>query len=291
MFKLIESKQVGMTHDLAEEFRTMKGSSTERPLNIRRTEHLTEKMQAGLAVPFRWAKARYPNGEEVRVNGQHSSHAVGELNGAFPENMAVTIDVYHVDNDSDAIELFRQFDDRKSGRTPVEVCNAYKNARPGLKGLVTEDLKVVVEGEAWHRRQIEKVYSPDGDDRYKLLNLDEMEDVFIWGSKVLTEGCKEIRSPYITAAMIATYRAEADRARSFWRSVANEAMDTKGEDPAAVLFDWIQAYRNKELKKQPGAKEVYNGCIYAWREDGKDNDISMIRYRLTKKGECLPVVI
>lgn len=291
MFRLVKSDQVTMTHALAERFRDMPGCTTERPLSARRVDHLAEKIRAGLSVPYRWAVARYPDGREERANGQHSSHAVCATNGSFPQGMAVTIDIYSVEDENDTIELFRQFDDRKSGRTPVEVCNAYKMARPPLSGLVTEDLKLVVEGLAWYRRHIEKAYFADGDDRYKLLNEEAMQDVFIWGSKVLTDGCKEIRSAYITAAMTATYHAEPDRARSFWRSVANEAMDTKGEDPAAVLFDWIQAYRNKELKKQPGAKEVYNGCIYAWREDGKDNDISMIRYRLTKKGECLPVVI
>jgi hypothetical protein len=55
--------------------------------------------------------------------------------------------------------LFRQFDDRKSGRTSPDVSGAYQGLYPALRG---------VQGIVWHHRYIEGVPVPSGDGIYSI---------------------------------------------------------------------------------------------------------------------------
>ena len=49
-------------------------SPTERELSPGRVKHLTEKIEAGLAVSFHWASAQLEDvGKTLRMNGNHSS--------------------------------------------------------------------------------------------------------------------------------------------------------------------------------------------------------------------------
>jgi len=49
-----------------------------------------------------------------------------DLNGHFPKGLKVHIDEYEVPNKPSLALLFRQFDDRKSNRSPSDVASAYQ---------------------------------------------------------------------------------------------------------------------------------------------------------------------
>ena len=94
-FKLLKSEVKPLTRELAAQFREMDPSPTERDLNPQRLKHLREKADAGLLVNFHWARARM-GGKWLRMNGQHSSNVLCDLNGSFPDGLYAHLDDYEV---------------------------------------------------------------------------------------------------------------------------------------------------------------------------------------------------
>jgi hypothetical protein len=103
-----------LTPELAEEFRDLEPSPTERELNPARLKHLQTKAEAGQLVTFHWSVARLGD-KRLRMNGQHSSNMLCGLNGNFPKGLKVHIDEYEVLNKASLALLFRQFDEARVG--------------------------------------------------------------------------------------------------------------------------------------------------------------------------------
>ena len=95
MFKLISSETKPLTPDLAERFKAMLPSPTERVFDPARAKMLREKAEANQLIAFNWAIAKVGD-KEYRVNGQHSSAVLTELNGQFPQGLKVHMDTYEV---------------------------------------------------------------------------------------------------------------------------------------------------------------------------------------------------
>jgi hypothetical protein len=133
MFRLLKSETKPLTPELAEKFRTLMPSPTERTFDEARAKMLREKAEAGQLIAFNWATAKFGD-KEFRMNGQHSSAVLCELNGHFPEGLKVHLDEYQVDNKEGLALLFRQFDNRKSGRTPTDVAGALSGTLRGAHG-------------------------------------------------------------------------------------------------------------------------------------------------------------
>ena len=112
------------------------------------------------------------------MNGQHSSAVVCELNRSFPDGLKVHLDFYEVDNKEGLALLFRQFDNRKSGRTPTDVAGAYQGLYEALKDVPRGAAKLAVEGANWYRRAVEALPAASGDDVYTLFG-DELLHSFV----------------------------------------------------------------------------------------------------------------
>src|SRR4051794_32418671 len=90
-FRLINSEVKPLTKEFAEYFRDLEASPTERELNPARLAHLRAKADAGQLITFGWATAKMGD-KTVRMNGQHSSNTLCELNGGFPTDLKVHLD-------------------------------------------------------------------------------------------------------------------------------------------------------------------------------------------------------
>jgi hypothetical protein len=130
-YRLVKSEVRDLTPELAEQFRNLEPSPTERELNPARIKHLKTKAEAGQLVTFHWSVAKLGD-KRLRMNGQHSSNMLCGLNGHFPKGLKVHIDEYEVPNKASLALLFRQFDDRKSNRSPSDVASAYQGLYDGL---------------------------------------------------------------------------------------------------------------------------------------------------------------
>lgn len=285
-FQLVKSECVPLTFNLAQEFHDMTPSPTERELDPRRVRHLREKAEAGVLVTFHWAKARF-NGRWMRINGQHSSSMLCELNGNFPGNLYAHIDEYQVDGPEGLALLFRQFDDRKSGRSPRDVSGAYQGLYAPLADVPREAAKLAVEGVVWWRRSIEGQPVPSGDDQYSLFGEIGLHSFIQWVGQVFTIKTPELRRAQIVSAMYATFIANESEARTFWETVARGGQDFDDNDPTRQLSCWYLRAKQRGLKKPPKPAEFYQAGIYAWNAHREGKTLTSVRVD-TKKAWLTP---
>jgi hypothetical protein len=268
-------------------WRDLTPSPTERELNPHRMKHLREKADAQQLVTFHWAKALF-DGKPVRVNGQHSATMLCELDGNFPANLMAHIDEYQVETIDGLAMLFRQFDDRTSGRSPSDVAGAYQNLYPALRDVKKPVGKLGIQGVVWYRRHvIADPGVPSGDDRYKLFNVVDLQHFLVWLNGVLDLKTPELKREPVIAAIYATFIANEREARPFWETVARGGTDFDEDDPTTVLDTWL-----KETKEERGAEKIppgkfFQACIYAWNAAREHKPIKAIKVD-TKKAWLQP---
>jgi hypothetical protein len=125
MFKILSSETKTLTKELAQKFKAMTPSPTERQFDPARAKLLREKVEAGQAITFNWAIAKVDD-KEYRVNGNHSSTTLSDFEGQFPEGLKVHIDTYKVDSPAGLGQLFQQIDWRRGARSRTDVSGAYQ---------------------------------------------------------------------------------------------------------------------------------------------------------------------
>jgi hypothetical protein len=213
-FRLVNAEVKDLTSEMAEQFRNLEASPTERSLDQSRIKHLREKAEAGQLVTFSWSTAKLGS-RTLRMNGQHSSNMLCGLNGNFPKNLKVHLDTYEVDTPEALAILFRQFDDRKSGRTPGDVSGAYQGLYTTLQDVPRASAKLAAEGVAYYRTKVEGLPAPGGDDRYSLFGETDLHSFYRWIGELITIKTPELKRLNIVAAMFGTFCKNESEARSF----------------------------------------------------------------------------
>lgn len=277
-FRLEKSEVVPLTAEFAEQFRTLEPSPTERPLNQSRVDHLREKAEQGLLVPFNWSVAKYGD-KTVRMNGQHSSTMLTDLNGAFPKDGKVHLDTYRVESADGLALLFRQFDDRKSGRTPSDVASAYQGIHPELSDVPHQTAKLAAEGINWYHRYVEGVPSLSGDDVYILFGIPEHQPFLHWLGETFTIKTPELKRQSLVAAMFGTFIKNETEARKFWADVARGGAEFDDNAPASLLDAWLKtAAESRGNRKELKPGNYYQGSIFAWNAFRENKAISQIKH-------------
>lgn len=284
MFKLLSSETRDLTPQLAEEFRAMEASPTERPLNKGRVAHLVKKGEDGKLVTFHWSVAKYA-GRIVRMNGQHSSAALCALNGKFPSGLKVHLDTYDVERKEDLADLFMQFDDRKSGRSSGDVAGAFQGLFPELENIDRGAAKLAIDGVVWWKRTINGDPVPGGDANYSLFRNDHLHGFIRWVAEVFSIKTPEMKKIPVVAAMYAAFIANEEAARLFWGQVARGGVEYEDNAPSTVLDNWLKASAEKEKRQTVNLKpgNFYQGCIFCWNAFRKETSIKEVKFD-TKKG-------
>jgi hypothetical protein len=282
MFKLVNAEVKPLTPEIVEEFRNLEASPTERMLDPNRTKHLRQKAEAGQLVTFHWSKAKLGS-RILRMNGQHSSNMLAGLNGQFPEGLRVHIDTYSVESESDLAQLFRQFDDRKSGRTPGDVAGAYQGLVTELRDVNRGTAKLAVEGVNWYQRTIEGLPAKSGDDVYTLFNVPGLIPFIRWMGELFSVKTPEMKKRTVVSAIYGTFIANETEARTFWMEVARGGVEYEDNSPQTILDGWL-----KSLAEQKGAVDIspaglFQGCVFAWNAFREHKTITGIKHD-TKKG-------
>jgi hypothetical protein len=284
-FKLTNTTVRDLTRDYAEEFRKLPGSPTERPLDDRRVAHLKAKAEADQLVTFNWATVKL--GDKVmRMNGQHSSTMLCALDGAFPAGLKVSLSEYEVQSREGCALLFRQFDDRKSNRTPSDVAGAYQGLYGEIRDVSRKEAKLGLEGMLWYRRVVLKQKVPSGDDQFSLFSDEENYAYLKWIGDLFTVKTPELLSPGVIGAMFASYEKNSSEAERFWSDVARGGVEYEDQAPATVLDKWLRAPlegAREERPAKPPAPQLYQGCIYAWNAHRESKTIMSIKID-TRKG-------
>jgi hypothetical protein len=290
-FRLLTSEVVDLTPGVVMEFRSLEPTSTERELNPHRVDHLSTKADHGLLVTFHWVTAAVA-GKIRRVNGMHSSTMLanrcmtvdGKLvaDGSFPEGMKVHREHFECDDGDALAMLFRQFDDRVSGRSPLDISGVYQGLHSELANVNRKIGKLAVDGYAWFQRNVEKVpNTPIGDDVYGTFNNTGLYPMIQWLNTLFAVKCAEMKYPPVVAAIVGTYITNESAARDFWQTVVNLPNGDDESTPASVLTNWLLAIQAKKIDR-PNPANLYQGCIYAWNAYRADKSITTIRDDIKK---------
>lgn len=275
MFQLTKSHIHPLTPDLAQQFRDLTPSPTERALMPARVKHLRAKADKGYLVSFHWAKAQLGD-QWYRINGQHSATMLAELNGEFPQGLFVHLDEYRVADVTDLALLFRQFDDRKSGRNAADVAGAYQGLEPELREVSKSVAKLGIEGVNWHRQYAVSVPTPKGDDQYSLFHESALHRFLRWLDEVFSIKTPELRRVPVVACMYATFDVNEEESRKFWAEVARGGKEYEDQAPSTVLDEWLKSIKEEHKEVRPG--DYYRGCAYAWRAHREARTIKEVRF-------------
>jgi hypothetical protein len=261
-FRIVDSKTAEITLKLAKEFAAMSATVTERDLDPRRMKYLHECITSGKAISFNWSKA-IVNGTTapIRINGNHSSHVLADMNGQFPAGLKVHIDTYEVEKEEYLPQLFKQFDSRKSTRTLSDICSAYQMSVPALRQLTKSAARKAIEGLGWYERKIVGSNPPIGDDIYDLFFDKAHHPFLLMACPIVSVKTPEFSIP-VMGAMYGSYGTSPQNAETFWGLVAHEGGGENATHPATVLDQWLVAAHTAEQK--PPQLEVYRACAIAW---------------------------
>jgi hypothetical protein len=274
-FRCVSSEVKDLTEDEVREFRTYEATATERELKNGRVDHLREKVEKGLAVTFHWVTAAIKEleGQVRRLNGQHSSIMLQKLiaAGRFPKGLKVHREHFEVDDGNALTLLFRQFDDRASSRSPLDISGVYQGLHPQLASVPRKIGKLAIDGYTFYQVNVEKVPGmPRGDDAYSAFNDPGLYPYILWLRDLFAVKSKEMQYPAIVAAIVGTYMTNEGAARAFWEDVVSLANGEDEKTPQTVLSDWLIDIRAEKIDR-PDPVNLYQGCIYAWNayRDGK----------------------
>ncbi len=280
-FKRVKSEVIPLTPDLAQEFCAMRASPTERELSSVRVNHLRNKMLSGVAVTFHWVSAML-NGVELRMNGQHSSNALVSLNGSFPDGLLVHREMYEVPNEDSLALLFRQFDDRKSGRSPADVSGAYQGLYEPLNDVPRGIAKLGIEGINWWQDKVLGAPVPKGDDVYARFADPQYHNCLRWLGDTIGMKTPEMSRVPVVAAMYGTFDVNESAAREFWSSVARGGVEFDETAPSTTLDAWLKEQRDTNCKKPVKPLQLYQGCIYAWTAFREEQSLKTIKWDTAK---------
>ena len=210
--------------------------------------------------------------------------AMSTLNGHFPKGLKVHIDEYEVPNKDSLALLFRQFDDRKSNRTPSDVAGAYQGLYDELHEVPRGPAKMAIEGACWYDRNIEGLPAPSGDDQYARFREPSLHGFVRWIGELFSIKTPELRRQTIVAAMYGTFIKNEIEARKFWANVARGGEEYAENAPSTILDAWLKTMaekRDSNVEVKPA--NLYQGCIFAWNAYRDGKSISAIKFD-TRKG-------
>jgi hypothetical protein len=292
-FHLLKSDCIPLTRALAEEFRDMEPSPTERALKPNRIKYLQQQAGAGELVSFHWATVTR-EGVMRRMNGQHSSRMLCELDGFFPQGLFVHRDDYNVDDEEGEAQLFRKFDNRVSARSALDVAGAYQHLYPELRHLNPSTAKLAIDGIAWYLTTIEAVSVPSGDDRYTLFDHAQASmakyggkkgayhNFLLWIDGVITVATPELKRAPVVAAMYGTFTKNETEARQFWQEVAQGGNETT-EDNQFRLDMALKGVRDRESGPPPKPGEFFEGCVKVWNAHRAGRSVKDVKFTVDKR--------
>jgi hypothetical protein len=190
------------------------------------------------------------------------------------------LDHYEVETEGDLAALFRQFDARKSGRSPSDVSGAYQGLHSDLREVAKPSAKLGIDGVGWYRRFVVGLPPAGlvGDDAYSMFNEAALHSFVIWLGETLSVKTPELKRPPIIAAMHATFEANAAEARIFWKAVGRGGVEFEEDAPATQLDTWLKEMAEQPKNNRPDIRpaQYYQGCIYAWNAFREDKPIKRI---------------
>lgn len=273
MFKQIRTETKPLTPEYVAWFRKLPALPGDRDQESTqgkaRIAWLADLCRRGQFHSPEWAIAMC-NGTAYRVNGGHSSNMLSSANGHFPHNLPVFVRWFHCNTFQDVLDLFNQFDNRKSSRTTGDKTNVHKHAHPQLCSIPSSYLDRMIAGIRCCLNDGATVHTDD-DDRTALLH-GEVE-FLSWCAKF--SKCHQLRRAGVVACMYRSFYADCERADTFWTLVRDESSPSN-QCPSRTLASFLKDLRLPENRHWDN-HAVYVKCIQAWNA-WQRGETTMLRY-------------
>lgn len=281
MIKHIRTITKPLTQELALEFATMGSVAGERSMKSQRLGMLTSKIENGLFHSPKWAFA-WLGGKRFRVNGQHSSTALCQSNGHFPQGLCAVIDEFSCDTEQELAELFEQFDNPISGRTTTDAINAHAKTEASLDDVPISAVRRAVDGIAMEYciRESKRVSK---DERIRLVHTHQ--EFIRWFSAFYSDKAMSLAS--VAAAIYATWLKDKAAAHEFWSNVRSEG-HPESTHPSRALAKWlreVRASRNYSAGRRYSQTNLYERCVHAWNAFRRGAAVKQLKAYHEKQGE------
>jgi len=248
--KIIKVESVPLTRELALEFAVMTPVDGERPLKEARLHFLALHLEKGTFFGVVWSKGvERTSGKLYRLNGQHSSHLLAELDpDRFPQGLFATVTTWEFDA-QDKPTLFDYFDNPRSARSNTDKMATYRAEHPDLEHIDLDLLVHIANGLHVYNDGIEKGLTLPPRNRGLYFNDVEYRQFARW-----IDSFKDSRNKWmlaqagITAEMFADYKKSELLASEFWGYVLRDNhpdVDHESRELARVFNDWKSSARNK----------------------------------------------
>lgn len=277
MIRKINKTNVPLTMTLAEDFATMPRwqvhgtAQGERSLSRHRVAQLRREHEAGRFRDPEWSVAWF-GGKKFRMNGQHSSTMLAELNGSFPRGMEVSIVEYLCETEEDLLALFQSFDPPWSSRD----ARAYAGSRIAVEPLLASNEDVTRDialrsgsAMAFHSRGASARTSAR--ERAQIIHEDPAFVVAHAPYAKGSMGLNRLWSVGVGAAMYGTWEAAAtatgerdtDGWSAFWWPVFHET-DPNTESMTRVLARFLRQGKGRKDNTKEQMRMTYVKCLRAW---------------------------
>jgi hypothetical protein len=272
-----------ITHDLAVAFSTMTASVGERLLDPHRVQYLKDKVLAGDALPFNWARVTTKDtNETARVNGLHSSTALASLNGDLPDGLIAYIDDYEVATSKDVPVLFKQFDSRRSVRSLADISGCYQMVTPELRNVPRESAQKAIGGIAWFERVVVGKPTPPGEEVFTLYYVPAYHPFIQMVGRIYSKKTPEFKPGPVLGAMFGTFECDRAQSEQFWSDVSHEGAGHQEGHPTKTLDAWLLSVG--KLKDEPKQMEIFRACALAWNAFRNNRTLDKIGKWDPKKG-------
>jgi hypothetical protein len=125
---------------------------------------------------------------------------------------------------------------------------------------------------------------PIGDAAYAWFSDTGLHPFIKWLGDIHNSKTRELQSNPVTGAIFGTFSTKETEARVFWDTVSRGGDPDADDTPERVLDLWLRSIFEGTFEPVAkfGAKNVYQGCIYAWNAARENKRISTIKYEVKK---------
>jgi hypothetical protein len=249
--RIVEACGIPLTRELAISHASLPAMPGEREVKTARLKFLKDLLDRGLFVGVDWHQGLCAaDGIMYRLEGQHSSHMLSELDpAAFPGDQLARITTWNFDTvEHDSATLFNLFNNPRSARTNEDVMGVYRASVPELAQLSRKFLINVANGV--HEREDQKW--DDGDEqalpphgpRERGLYFFHPEPVqaALWLSRFQSlKNQGFLGHPTLVSEMLRQWEQNAVAATTFWEFVYREnhpEVDHETRELAETYRDW-----------------------------------------------------
>jgi len=278
-FRFRDAETRPVTRELASRFQSMREVESERRKKPQRLAQLSQLLQQGAVKCFEWAVAHL-GGEEIRVNGNHTSYLLANPENPIPEGATAVIQHYECETMGDVVSLWGMFDATLSGRTKAEKLITYARSVPGLEDLGSECLSLV---------QSALILEADGTCQTKMTG--DQRNALVaanipfarWYAGLWKFDTKSVyrKKVGVCYAALQMWRKAPERAGEFWREVATGANPNPQSGSRHLREYMLTKHKRMSKGNRRGADRMWEdmakASLHCWNLWRRGDSVRYIR--------------